>query len=354
MPTHRKAALGPWLLLLCLLAALVACGPVPATRSATAEAAPAPEEEAFQNPLFRQDFADPGVLQVSDGYYAYATNASGRNVQLAHSADLVNWELLRRDALPALPSWAQLGGSYVWAPEVIQIDEQYVLYFTARDKEADLQCVGVATSAEPQGPFQSTADEPLVCQVDEGGSIDASPFRDEDGTLYLYWKNDGNCCNMTTYLYGQQMAPDGLSLLGEPVRLVQNDAFWEGSLVEAPTMWRQDDRYYLFFSANNYGGFEYAVGYATCDSPLGPCEDSPDNPILAGVKATAQSPAVIGPGHQTIVQDDEGDLWMVYHVWELTGGGSRGSRRFMWMDPLVWENGKPDVLGPSIEPQPLP
>ena len=51
-----------------------------------------------------------------------------------------------------------------------------------------------------------TNDKAFVCQSAEGGTIDASPFRDGD-KLYLYFKNDGNCCNKTTYLYGQELAP---------------------------------------------------------------------------------------------------------------------------------------------------
>jgi beta-xylosidase len=307
--------------------------------------------ETFQNPVFRHDFPDPGIIKVDGTYYGYATNAAGRNVQVATSPNLVDWDL-QRDALPALPAWAQLGGSFVWAPEVIQIGDTFVLYFTARDKTTDRQCIGVATSETPDGRFASFGEGPLVCQADEGGSIDASPFRDEDGQLYLYWKNDGNCCGIPTYLYGQPLSTDGLSLVEEPVRLVRNDEPWEGAVVEAPTMWKHDDAYYLFFSANSYAGADYAVGYANCSSPLGPCEDVPENPILS--TAFDQNPPVIGPGHQTIVQDEDGDTWLVYHAWEVTSAGTKASRRFLWLDRLVWEDGIPVVLGPTQEPQPLP
>jgi beta-xylosidase len=291
------------------------------------------------------------VLLVDDTYYAYATNGSGKNVQLATSPDLVQWTL-KGDAMPALGKWARLGGSFVWAPEVIQVGEQFVLYYTARDKEADKQCVGVALAAQPEGKFNDTRDAPLVCQVDEGGTIDASPFRDADGTLFLYFKNDGNCCGMATYIYVQELAPDGLSLVGEPTRLVRNDRAWEGRVVEAPTMWLHDDRYYLFFSGNDYAGPPYAVGYAVCETARGPCEDAPENPILA--TSADMQPPVIGPGHQAIITDAHGATWLVYHVWEVTSDGRRGSRRLMWLDPLNWVAGSPDVAGPTSSPQPRP
>ncbi len=304
----------------------------------------------FQNPVLRTDFPDPFVLEVDDVYYAYATNAAGKNIQVSRSADLIHWEL-PKEAMPALPSWAKLGGSLVWAPEVLRLGDRYLLYYTARDKTSNKQCIGVAESDKPEGKFKDTRDQPLVCQAEEGGSIDASPFRDVD-KLYLYWKNDGNCCGMATYLYVQELTPDGLGLTGEPVRLVRNDEAWEGRVVEAPTMWKHEGDYYLFFSANNYAGFEYAVGYATCATPTGPCEDAPENPILAS--RMDEQPLVIGPGHQTIIEDAAGDDWLVYHVWQVTSAGLRGDSRLLWLDRLEWQDDKPVVEGPTTAPQAAP
>ncbi|MDQ3930022.1 MAG: family 43 glycosylhydrolase [Chloroflexota bacterium] len=304
----------------------------------------------FTNPVLKGDFADPFVLRVDGTYYGFATNAAGKNIQMSRSTDLVKWQL-SVDALPATGPWAKLGGSLVWAPEVMKIGDKYVLYYTARDKASDKQCVGVAISDKPEGKYQDKNDKPLVCQADEGGTIDASPFRDGD-KLYLYYKNDGNCCNKLTYLWAQEMAPDGLSLVGEPAQLVHNDKGWEGRVVEAPTMWKNEDKYYLFFSANDYAGPAYSVGYANCEGPMGPCEDAPENPILAS--RMDKKPLVIGPGHKTIIQDDDGETWMVYHAWEVTSAGLRGSSRFMWIDRLTFEGGKPVVHGPTTDPQPVP
>lgn len=303
----------------------------------------------FQNPVFRRDFPDPGVVDYQGTFYAFATNGSGQNVQAARSQDLVRWEAMP-DAMPALPAWVRLGQPDVWAPEAIEAGGQYVLFFTARDKASGKQCIGVATAPSPAERFRSAADAPLVCQTAEGGSIDPSPFRDGD-QLFLYWKNDGNCCGQPTYLYVQPLAPDGLSLAGEPTRLVRNDAPWEGSVVEAPTMVRHDEDYFLFFSGNSYGGLEYAVGYALCESPRGPCQDAETNPILAS-KADAP-PLVVGPGHQEVVEAG-GETWMLYHAWEVLSNGTRGNRRFMWLDRLEWPGGQPDVIGPTVDPQPAP
>ncbi|MDQ3703883.1 MAG: glycoside hydrolase family 43 protein [Chloroflexota bacterium] len=314
--------------------------------TATATAIVVPEGQ-FLNPVIKGDFPDPGIINVDGVYYAYATNAGNKNVQVARSNDLVNWEMLR-DALPGISKWASLQFGNVWAPEVMKIGEQYVMYYTARDKASNKQCIGLATSPTPEGPFHDTRTEPFVCQPEQGGSIDAAPFRDGD-KLYLYWKNDGNCCGGITYLYAQEMSADGLSLIGEPTQLVKNDERWEGIVIEAPTMWKQGDTYYLFFSGNIYNGLDYAVGYATCQSPTGPCQDAEENPIL---KTSLERPPVISPGHQTVIADDDGELWLVYHAWESPPGPK--PRRFVWLDRLEWKGGKPDVLGPTTSPQPVP
>lgn len=312
-------------------------------------AAAAQSAETFQNPVLTSDFPDPYILPVEDSYYAYATNAYGKNVQVSRSDDLVSWDL-SKDAMPTLASWVRLNRPDVWAPEVMRVGENYLLYYTARDETSGKQCLGVAISDAPEGKFRDMNDQPFICQTDEGGSIDAHPFLNEDGTLYLYWKNDGNAVGMATYIYAQEMTPDGLGLVGEPVRLIRNDMAWEGGVIEAPTMWERDGNYYLFFSANSYAGLEYAVGYATCDTPIGPCEDAPENPILASRMTES---LVIGPGHQTIVEDEEGQTWLVYHVWQVTGG-LRGNSRFMWLDQLEWQEGKPVVAGPTAAPQAAP
>ena len=57
-------------------------------------------------------------------------------------------------------------------------------------------------------------------------------------------------------------------------------------VVEAPTMVRSPTGYVLFYSGGYFGWnaddrlSPYAMGYASCAGPLGPCKDSPDNPIL--------------------------------------------------------------------------
>jgi beta-xylosidase len=303
----------------------------------------------YQNPVIRTNFPDPFILQAGNTFYAYATNSAGSHVQMTTSTDLVHWQI-PVDAMPSLASWIRFSSPDVWAPEVMTMGDHFNLYYTARDQKSGKQCVGVATSPKPEGKFKDTRSSALVCQTDQGGTIDPDPFRDGD-KLYLLFKNDGNCCGLPTYIYIQEMAPDGLSMVGDPVQLIRNDVPWEGNVIEAPTMIAHEGKYYLFYSANDYGGVPYAVGYATCEKPTGPCTKSAQNPILKSQMETP--PFVIGPGHQSIL-DLNGKTWIIYHAWNVTGSGLRGDVRQLYIDPLIWKDGQPVVQGPNTNPQPDP
>ncbi len=324
----------------------------------TVTGAGTPGPNQYDNPVIAADFPDPGVLRVDGTYFAYATgdprvdpeepHHTDWNIQVVSSDDLVNWSE-PADALPELPSWSE---GLIWAPEVWQVGERFVMYYTARFSDGGRQCISVATADDPGGPFVDDSDQPLVCQLDLGGSIDPFPFLSGD-TRYLLWKNDGNCCGRATRIWAQELTDDGLSLAGdEPVDLgIRNDALWEGDLIEAPTLIERDGTYYLLFSANFFESPWYAVGYATAESVLGPYTDAEENPILKSERAPVGStgPHAFGPGHQTIIEDDDGDLWMVYHAWERTF-----TKRQVWIDELVFEDGTPVVDGPDVGPQPVP
>ncbi|GIM96191.1 glycoside hydrolase family 43 protein [Paractinoplanes toevensis] len=300
----------------------------------------------FTNPVYDKNFPDPGVLHVDGTWFAYGTNSAVANVPLLTSTDLVHWTE-RGDVLPQVGSWADYGNT--WAPEVLRTDAgKYVLYYTARRRKADRQCIGAAVADDPHGPFADPSPEPLICQDDEGGSIDASPFRDDDGSLYLYWKNDGNHIGVPSHLYAQRLTADGRTLTGDRVRLLTNDKPWQGAVVEAPEMLRHDGKLYLFYSGGPFDQDGYAVGYATCDTPMGPCQDAPENPILRSSAGAA------GPGHCYPVTLPDGTTWLLYHAWPPDAVGSVAPGRQMWLDRVDWVGGKPVVHGPTATAQPAP
>lgn len=303
---------------------------------------------SYTNPVYERDFPDPHVIRVDDAYYAYGTtNGSTVNIRAIRSEDLATWEELG-DALPALPKWSVLSSGYTWAPGVIQIEDRFLMYYVARDKEIDRQCIGVAVSDTPEGPFTDPNSAAFICQGELGGSIDAYPYRDEDGQLYLLWKNDGNCCGLEVALWIQELSPDGLTMLGEPIKLIVRDQPWERPLIENPAVVEHDNRYYLFYSGNWWESHQYAVGYALCETVTGPCEKPLDTPWFE-----YRAP-VMGPGGQAFFTDPKGNLWMVYHAWTGANVGYPAGKRSLRIDLVTFEDGKPVTNGPTFTPQLLP
>ena len=321
-------------------------------------AAAAPADPSFV-PVLTTNFPDAFVLAHAGEFIAYSTN-DGPNVPVAVSRNLRQWTVLtdpadpkrNYDAMPRLGGWAKEG--FTWAPEVLELNGKYLLYYTASARRENMQCVGVAVAADPKGPFIDSTSGPIVCQTKLGGTIDASPFKDTDGSLYLYFKNDGNRVHARTSLFGQRLAPDGMSVVGEPQELLKDNEKWEERVIEAPTMVRAPTGYALFYSGGFFGwnpeegGLSpYAMGYATCSFPLGPCKPSPSNPLLHSFK-DKEAGCLSGPGHQSIF-NAAGHTFISFHAWAATAACRKAPEdaRYLYVAPLFWKNGVP-TLGPSV------
>jgi beta-xylosidase len=298
----------------------------------------------YTNPVFDADFPDPAVLQQASTWYAYSTQHGQQNIPTLTSTDLVHWTP-SADALPEVGSWASLGKT--WAPEVIEIGGRFAMFYVAQDTSSGKQCIGSAWADRPAGPFADRSTHPLVCQVGLGGSIDPDPVRDPNGHLYLYWKNDGNCCDRPVHLWGQQLSDDGTRLLGRVTPLMTNDKPWQGQLVEAPEMVSHQGSRTLFYSANDYASERYGIGYATCTGPLGPCTDQSQASLLPS------NDVAVGPGHCFVVQAG-GRWWMLFHAWRPNAVGTQVPGRVLFLEPLTWNGAVPTVPAPATTPQAAP
>ncbi len=288
-------------------------------------------------PVFTGDFADPFVLQVGTTFYAYATNTPLANVPVGSGA-IGRSAHLDGDALPHLPAWSEPG--HVWAPAVTLAGNEFRLYYTTRDRASGRQCISVATSTSPTGPFLDRSDAPLVCQLAAGGSIDPSPIA-VAGVEYLMWKNDGNCCGIPTRIWIAPLTTDGSHLAGPASLLLAPDQPWEHGLIEGPSMIENDGRFYLFYSANVWDTSHYAMGYAVCDSVTGPCHKPTTRPWLASTGADT------GPGGGSALPTRLGPDLFVYAAWSGDNVGyAHGGSRHLVVRPLRFANGVP-TLGAS-------
>ncbi|MCS2919477.1 family 43 glycosylhydrolase [Parabacteroides merdae] len=79
-------------------------------------------------------------------------------------------------------------------------------------------------------------------------------------------------------------------------------------VVEGPSVFKQNGVYYLIYSANGYTSQDYAVGFATSDSPFGPWKKYEGNPVLH------KCDGLVGVGHGAPFVDMEGKMRYVFHA----------------------------------------
>ena len=241
------------------------------------------------------------------------------------------------------------------------------MFFTARHATMDppANCIGVATSPDPEGPFADLgplpspdggvdqSGRPIGCGDDGGYSnIDAAPFVDAGGAAHLYLSTGHHCATVAPHLACPwdrtisviPLRPDLLGASGPRKRLFAAGSAWEASVVENPWVRRRGGVYELFYSGGVYTG-AYGMGYATGPSPSGPFTKSALNPLLhdsSAVKSAARGSLVTGP---------RGGAWVAYHG----RSGSYSAPRVLRMDPVrVRADGAVTIAGPSTARQAVP
>ncbi len=263
---------------------------------------------SFYTPIFAQqlvlpgDYPDPSVVKIGDTYWASATTSNWLpTYPLLQSKDLINWKITGF-TFEQLPAWADY---YFWAPEISHENGKTYIYYTAHKKGGNL-CIAVASADKPEGPYRDHGT--LMCQ--EVGSIDAFPMRDENGKLYMIWKEDGNSVGKPTPIWAMEMNEARTELIGEKKELFRGDAAWENKLVEGASMIRHGEYYYAFYAAAACcgRGCTYGTGIARAKKLLGPWEKYAGNPVSVGDKDWKC------PGHGTPIEKD-GKFYFLYHAY---------------------------------------
>lgn len=217
--------------------------------------------------------ADPYVLVHDSLYYIYGTNV-GTGFDVYYSKDLEHWE--RASAL-SLSHTIRMASRCSGRRKSIMSEKEKKFYMFYSTEEH----ICVATADSPLGPFKQDEHKPIR----EEKSIDTSVFFDEDGKAYLYFVrfNDGNviwCAELKENL--KEIKEETLT------QCFKAEEPWElvlPKVVEGPSVLKQDGVYYLVYSANGYTSQDYAVGFATSDSPFGPWKKYEGNRDCIGMMA---------------------------------------------------------------------
>jgi len=354
---------------LATLAALVVI--VGAVASIGVAAAP-PASAANWAPVHNSDFPDPNILSFGGVYYGFATQnfaapSQTVNVQVSTSPNGINWNPLTVDALPHLPPWARAGNT--WAPSVAYNGSAFIMYYTATETSTGDQCIGMATSALPIGPYVDNSPQPVVCDNgvdpsptindgDWGGSIDPDIFTDKSNNSFLIWKSDGNHINgsVPTVIWSIPLSANLTGFTGTATQLMRNDQPWQSGIVEGPDMVETQtpsgnsnpptDNYYLFYSGSDEGASTYAIGWANCPAgPSGPCTDMSTTAPLLGT-----SPGLSGPGGPDVYAVGN-QLVMAFAGWQgSTIGYLTCGIRPMYLADLNFQPNGIDPPTPTLTP----
>ena len=295
------------------------------------------------------DFPDPAILKTSDGwYYAYASQTvtedgqrSLLNVQVARSRDLHLWQHLG-DALPDKPEWAYNTQKF-WAPHVSYHEGLYYMYYSAEPTSQSGLCLAVAVSKKPEGPFVDKG-SPLGCGPGFE-YIDPMAFDDpQTGQRLLYWGSGFGPIRVQPLAknrleFAKGSAPKAL-LKPQPNSPVEKYL----RLLEGTWVVERNGTYYMFISGDSCcEPVHYAVLVARSKSATGPfelMEDATGKPHSIILEA---SDAFDGPGHNSVIEDEFGRSWILYHAVDRKNPklaypikGDRTVRRVLMVDRLCW------------------
>lgn len=329
--------------------------------------------KTYQNPLnfYKQDgskyfvtAADPDVLKADDGYfYMYCTNTycemGNKGMQydrgpIFQSKDLINWTWVGSvfDGHPQALNWGDKDAG-VWAPSVIKVGDHYNYYYSLSLWGDPNPGIGVATSLTPYGPWTHYG---KVLDSNLSGvknSIDPKPIYDEDGKLYLIWGS----------FYGigaVELTDDGTEIFWG-INNIKDHLYWiiddnsNGQMdininYEGSYIIKRNDSYYYFGSQGTCCdgvNSTYRVKAGKANKLLGKYYGSDGKTLTDetgsyGDLVIGPSEEVAGVGHNTVVEDYEGEFWLFYHGFDVDG--EYPNERTIFMDKLYFdENDMPYV-----------
>lgn len=288
-----------------------------------------------ENPVLRGFNPDPSILRVGDDYYiATSTFEWFPGVQIHHSKDLVNWELIARplDRVSQLSMLGEDNSCGVWAPCLSYCQGTYYLIYTdvksfvGMFKDTHNYLV---TARDIRGPWS----EPIYLN---SSGFDPSLFHDSTGKKYLvnmlmdyrsYQSKFGG-------IVLQEYSEEKKRLVGEPVNIFKGTP---AGLTEGPHLYWHDGYYYLM-TAEGGTGYNHGVTMARSRNMEGPYEADPAGHMLT--TRHLQGYELQKAGHASLVEGKDG-TWYLAHLCGRPVGAHRRCilGRETSLQEVVWKDG---------------
>jgi xylan 1,4-beta-xylosidase len=248
--------------------------------------------------------ADPTIFYEDGQYYLYGTG-SNRGFEVYQSSDLQSWHgpVGKKDGGHALLMGDSYGSKGFWAPQIFKHKGKYYMAYTANEH------IAIAESDSPLGPFVQKTIGPVS---GPGKQIDPYIFEDTDGQLYLYHVRLKQGNRIFVAKLKEDLSDIDSASTKECISAMlpwENTAKSDWPVSEGPTVVKRGGLYYLLYSCNDFRNIDYAVGYATATSPMGPWTKNPANPIISRALTGWN-----GIGHGDLVTAKDGQLYYVLHT----------------------------------------
>ena len=274
---------------------------------------------------FITERADPYIVDGGAGYFyftasfpAYGSVDKGYDKIILRRSETVAGlaDAEEKTIWTAHPSG--ILSKHIWAPELHRIGGSWYMFFAAGASDNVwairpyvLKCDG--------DPYTGSWTELGQMQASDGDtesfrsfSLDMTYF-EHGGKHYVIWaeiKGDSS-------LFMAEIDPAAPNkLISKPILLTKPEYAWElvnNRVNEGPAVLQVNGKVYVFFSASGTGS-EYCVGRLEADADADLMDIKSwkklDHPVLSTGNLLGDS----GPGHNSFVTDEHGDLLIVYHA----------------------------------------
>ena len=287
---------------------------------------------------------DPYVVQYQDYYYLIQSQNDGIWITKSTKDNLTDMAI----AGTTVKVWTYPATGPncmdVWAPELHQVDNRWVIYYAADTCDANNNNHRMfALESDSDDPLGTYTDKGEVTDSDNRWAIDGTRF-EYDGQAYFVWSGWPGDSNGQQNLYIAKMS-DPFTLEGEGVLLSQPTYDWERQAMpinEGPEVIVKDNKVFLIYSASGSWTDDYCLGMMVWQGGdiLDPSAwTKQPQPVFS------KTDEVFGPGHASFVLSPDGtQSWIVYHSARFSGAGWD---RIINAQPFTWVDGMPDFGSPA-------